>query len=96
MPVKARHAFWGALCASLLFEAAKQAFAYYLMLITPMSFYTVLLLPYLYFLSGFYWVLVITLLGAEISYALSVHHQRREGAPLDDSPMLCYGCINYG
>ena len=30
-----------------------------------------------------YWVWIITLLGAEISYAFSVHHQRRSGTSLD-------------
>jgi membrane protein len=35
------------------------------------------------FFIWIYWVWIITLLGAEISYAFSVHHQRRAGPSLD-------------
>ena len=35
------------------------------------------------FFAWIYWVWFITLLGAEISYAFSAHHQRRPGIPLD-------------
>lgn len=82
-PVKIRHGLLGGITAAFLFEIAKQAFAMYL------SYYNIY--KYLYgafatvpiFLIWVYWVWVITLLGAEITYALSVHHQRRIGTPLD-------------
>ena len=82
-PVKIRHAFWGGLFAAILFETAKQAFGYYL---TQFNTYELLygafaVVPI--FFIWVYWVWFITLLGAEISYALSVHHQRRSGESLD-------------
>lgn len=81
-PVKFRYGFWGAAVAMLLFESAKLAFAYYLKQYNTYelvygAFATVPL-----FFIWVYWVWVITLLGAEISYALSVHYQRRSGKPL--------------
>lgn len=82
-PVKITHGLWGALIATLLFESAKQAFAFYLS-----QYHTYQLLYGAFatvpiFFIWVYWVWVITLLGAEISYALAVHHQRRTGIPLD-------------
>lgn len=82
-PVKLRHAFLGALFSALLFESAKLAFAYYL---THYNLYQLLygaLATVPVFFAWIYWVWFITLLGAEISHALSVHHERREGVPLD-------------
>jgi membrane protein len=82
-PVKIRHAFWGALFAAVLFETAKQAFAYYL---THVNTYELLYGAFAavpIFFIWIYWLWIITLLGAEISYALSVHHQRRGGKSLD-------------
>lgn len=81
-PVKLSHGFWGAVVATLLFESAKLAFAFYLKRYNTYellygAFATVPL-----FFIWVYWVWVITLLGAEISYALSVHYQRRSGKPL--------------
>ena len=82
-PVKMRHAFWGGLFAAVLFETAKQAFAYYL---TRFNTYELLYGAFAsvpIFFIWVYWVWIVTLLGAEISYALSVHHQRRNGQALD-------------
>lgn len=80
--VKISHSFWGALVAALLFEIAKQGFAYYL---SHYDFYQLLYGAFAtvpIFFIWIYWVWLITLLGAEISYAFSVHHQRRTGKPL--------------
>jgi membrane protein len=82
-PVKIRHAFCGSLVATILFETAKEGFAYFL---TRFNVYELLygafaILPL--FFIWVYWVWIITLLGAEISYAFSVHHQRRSGQALD-------------
>ncbi len=82
-PVKIRHAFFGSLIATILFETAKAGFAYFL---TRYNIYELLygafaILPL--FFIWVYWVWIITLLGAEISYAFSVHHQRRSGQSLD-------------
>ncbi|RUR08387.1 YihY family inner membrane protein [Legionella sp. km772] len=82
-PVKIRHAFCGSLVATILFETAKEGFAYFL---TRYNVYELIygafaILPL--FFIWVYWVWVITLLGAEISYAFSVHHQRRSGPALD-------------
>jgi membrane protein len=82
-PVKIRHALGGSIVAALLFEAAKQAFAYYL---TRYNTYELLYGAFAsvpIFFIWIYWVWLITLLGAEISYAFSVHHQRRNGQALD-------------
>lgn len=77
------HAFWGGLFAAILFETAKQGFAYYL---NRFNTYELLYgafasVPILFI--WVYWVWIITLLGAEISYALSMHHLRRNGRALD-------------
>ena len=82
-PVKVRHAFCGSLVATILFELAKEGFAYFL---TRYNTYELLygafaILPL--FFIWVYWVWIITLLGAEISYAFSVHHERRSGQSLD-------------
>ena len=82
-PVRFLHGFYGGIIAATLFESAKSAFAYYL------SNYHIYQLLYgafatvPIFMVWIYWVWFITLLGAEISYALSVHHLRRTGIPLD-------------
>lgn len=82
-PVKIRHAFWGGCVAALLFEIAKQAFAYYLIRYNTYELlYGAFAIVPIFFI-WIYWVWIITLLGAEISYAFSVHHQRREGQSLD-------------
>jgi len=81
--VKIRHGFAGAVVATILFETAKIGFAYYL---TRYNTYELLYGAFAsipIFFIWVYWVWIITLLGAEISYALSVHYQRRSGKPID-------------
>lgn len=82
-PVKIRHAFWGGLTAAILFETAKQAFAYFLSRFNTYELLYGAFAAVPIFFIWVYWVWIITLLGAEISYAFSVHHQRREGKSLD-------------
>lgn len=90
-PVRFLHGLYGGLIAALLFESAKIAFAYYL---THYHTYQILYGAFAtvpIFFIWIYWVWFITLLGAEISYAFSVHHQRRPGLPLDgfSHALLC-------
>lgn len=82
-PVRFTHGVYGALVATLLFELAKHAFAFYL---TRSNTYQLLYGAFAtipIFFIWVYWVWFITLLGTEISYAFSVHHQRRQGNPID-------------
>ena len=90
-PVRFIHGLYGGFVAAILFESAKLAFAYYL---THYNTYQLLYgafatIPILF--AWIYWVWLITLLGAEVSYAFSVHHQRRPGLPLDgfSHALLC-------
>lgn len=81
--VKLKHGLYGALITTVLFESAKQAFAIYLgQYNTYKLLYGAFATIPLFFI-WIYWVWLITLMGAEISYALSVHYQRRTGSPLD-------------
>jgi membrane protein len=81
--VKIRHGLAGALVAAALFEGAKQGFAYYLSQFhTYQLLYGAFAIVPIFFL-WVYWVWFIILLGAEVSYALSVHHHRRVGPKLN-------------
>lgn len=74
-PIKLHHGVIAGLIATALFESAKQSFAYYLI---HFNFYQLLYGAFAtvpIFFIWVYWVWLITLLGAEISYALSVHSQ---------------------
>lgn len=82
-PVRFHHAFWGGLFAAVSFEIAKQAFAYYLIRYNTYELLYGAFAAVPIFFIWIYWVWIITLLGAEISYAFSVHHQRRAGKSLD-------------
>ncbi|KTD22136.1 ribonuclease BN [Legionella lansingensis] len=82
-PVKIIHGLWGGLVAAILFESAKQAFAYYLAQFDTYELLYGAFATIPIFFVWVYWVWVITLLGAEISYALSVHYKRRPGIPID-------------
>ncbi|WP_367607511.1 YihY family inner membrane protein [Legionella sp. W05-934-2] len=80
---KIANGLWGGLTAAILFETAKQGFAWYL---SRYSTYQLLygafaIVPI--FFIWIYWVWVVTLIGAEISYALSMSHLRRRGEALD-------------
>lgn len=82
-PVKIIHGLGGGCIAAILFEWAKQAFVYYLIRYNSYQLlYGAFAIIPLFFI-WVYWLWVITLLGAEISYAFSVHHKRRLGKPLD-------------
>jgi membrane protein len=82
-PVKFSHGLWGGVIAAILFESAKQAFVYYLSRYNSYQLlYGAFAIVPIFFI-WVYWLWIITLLGAEISYAFSVHHQRRVGKPLD-------------
>ncbi|WP_420844637.1 YihY family inner membrane protein [Legionella cardiaca] len=82
-PVKILHGLWGAVVAAILFESAKQAFAYYLAQYNTYQLLYGAFATVPIFFVWVYWVWVITLLGAEISYALSVHYKRRPGIPIE-------------
>lgn len=82
-PVKIRHAFSGGLIAAILFETAKKGFAYFLSNFNAYELLYGAFAAIPLFFIWIYWVWIITLLGAEISYAFSVHHQRRNGTPLN-------------
>ncbi|KTD07237.1 YihY family inner membrane protein [Legionella jamestowniensis] len=82
-PVKLVHGLWGGVVAAILFESAKQAFAYYLSQYDTYQLLYGAFATVPIFFVWVYWVWVITLLGAEISYALSVHYKRRPGIPID-------------
>ncbi|CEG58494.1 YihY family inner membrane protein [Legionella fallonii] len=82
-PVKICHAFGGGLIAAILFETAKEGFAYFLSRFNAYELLYGAFAAVPLFFIWVYWVWIITLLGAEISYAFSVHHQRRSGTSLD-------------
>lgn len=82
-PVKISHGFWGGLVAAILFELAKESFVYFLSHYNSYQLLYGAFATVPIFFVWVYWMWVITLLGAEISYALAVHHQRRTGKALD-------------
>lgn len=76
-PVKLRHGLAGGMVATVLFETAKQGFAFYL---THYNSYQLLYGAFAtipIFFVWVYWVWVITLVGAEVSYAMSISHHGR-------------------
>lgn len=81
--VRFYEALWGGVVATLLFEAAKGGFGLYL---TYYNSYQLLYGAFAtipIFLIWIYWVWLITLLGAEVSYAASVYHKHQEGQTVD-------------
>lgn len=81
-PVKFKHAFFGAIVATLFFETAKLAFVFYLIRYNTYELLYGAFASLPLFFIWVYWVWFITLLGAEVSYAFSVHYQRRSGEPI--------------
>lgn len=81
--VKLRHGFYGAVVAAALFESAKHGFIYYLKQYNTYHLLYGAFATVPIFFVWVYWVWLITLFGAEISYALSVKHQRRENVAID-------------
>lgn len=81
--VRFMHAIVGALVAVFFFEIAKLTFTWYLTRYhTYELLYGAFAIVPIFFL-WVYWAWFIVLLGAEIAYALSAHHQRRQGKPID-------------
>ncbi|MCC5791175.1 MAG: YihY family inner membrane protein [Legionellaceae bacterium] len=76
-------ACWGGFFAALSFELAKAGFAWYLRRYDTYQLLYGAFATVPIFFIWVYWVWIITLLGAEISYALSVHYERRQGKPID-------------
>ena len=81
--VKIRHAFIGALVASLLLEAAKAGFTWYLSSYDTYELLYGAFATVPIFFLWVYWVWFIVLLGAEVAYAFSAPHYRRTGLCLD-------------
>lgn len=81
--VRFSHGFYGGLIAAILFEAAKNSFAYYLVRFDTYQLLYGAFATIPIFFIWVYWVWIITLFGAEISYAFSMHYQRRRGKALD-------------
>ncbi len=82
-PVLILHGLIGGLTAAILFEIAKLSFAYYLSHYNSYQLLYGAFATVPIFFVWVYWVWLITLIGAEVTYALSVHHKRRIGAKLD-------------
>lgn len=82
-PVHLRHGLIAGAIAAILFESAKHVFAGYLARYNSYELLYGAFAAIPVFFVWVYWVWVITLVGAEISYALSVHHLRRTGQSLD-------------
>ncbi len=81
--IKIANGLWGGLTAAILFETAKQGFAWYLSRYNSYQLlYGAFAIVPIFFI-WIYWVWVVTLIGAELSYALSMSYLRRRGEPLD-------------
>ncbi|MFC3908101.1 YihY family inner membrane protein [Legionella dresdenensis] len=77
------HGLVGGIFATTLIESVKQGFIFYLSRYDTYQLLYGAFATVPIFFVWIYWVWLIALLGAEISYALSVHHERREGPPID-------------
>lgn len=75
--VKFRYGVAGALVATLLFESAKHAFAYYLSHYNSYELLYGAFATIPIFFVWVYWVWMITLLGAEVSYACSIFNSMK-------------------
>jgi len=81
--VRFYHALTGGFVAAILFESAKHGFAFYLSRYNTYQLLYGAFATIPIFFIWIYWVWLITLIGAEIGYALSVHYQRRSGLAVD-------------
>lgn len=75
--VKLKHGLTGGLVAAILFETAKHGFAWYLSHYNSYQLLYGAFATIPIFFVWVYWVWVITLVGAEVSYALSVDRLNR-------------------
>jgi len=82
-PVKFIHGLAGGFFATVLIESAKAGFVFYLSRYNTYELLYGAFATLPIFFIWIYWVWFIALLGAEVSYALSVHHERRQGKPVD-------------
>lgn len=82
--VQLRHSMPAAFIATILFEAAKIGFSFYLSRFnTYQLLYGAFATVPLFFL-WVYWIWLITLLCAEVAYCLSTYQQRKHGQTLDE------------
>lgn len=81
--VSFKHGLIGAIVATFLFETAKKGFAYYLSQFNTYELLYGAFATIPIFFVWVYWTWLITLFGAEIAFALSVHYERRKGHTLD-------------